>query len=218
LLLDSIKKSQGIQKDRPLDVSFLIDAVTKMNEGADSRFTGRVDTDAVGVVGMSFGGWTAAKAAETDARIKGAVCHCPSLVRGVDAPHTPIMMLTGAEDTVVGAEVSHLPLTFFLHPSSPPFLPSPSFTFLPSFIFLHMPYFHHLPSFLPSPSFLHIPCFLRLLPLSSFTPLPPPSFLHLLSFLPFFLNLPGKLDVHGLFQQVYRSWCIFGGHSSCWAR
>ena len=111
--LESIKLSAEIQKDRPLDISFLIDALAKMNEGADSRFTGRVDTDAVGVVGMSFGGWTAAKVAETDSRVKGAVCHCPSFVRGVDTPKTPIMILTGREDTVIGAEGNRMCVDYF---------------------------------------------------------------------------------------------------------
>jgi predicted dienelactone hydrolase len=43
--------------DRPRDVSFVIDSVTKLN-AEDARFKGRIDLDRVGMAGHSFGAWT----------------------------------------------------------------------------------------------------------------------------------------------------------------
>ncbi len=55
---------------RPADVSFVVDAMERFDGGADSRFTGRIDTDRTGVAGHSFGGFTSTMAADADERIK----------------------------------------------------------------------------------------------------------------------------------------------------
>ena len=81
---------------------------------ADSRFAGRVDCENVAVTGMSFGGFTSAAALELeDPRIQAAVLMCPAM--GFDTPpidlsvptrknkHSPILLMTGREDTVLGA-------------------------------------------------------------------------------------------------------------------
>ncbi|HEY9827356.1 MAG TPA: alpha/beta hydrolase [Stenomitos sp.] len=44
--------------DRPLDVSYLLDQLAQMNQ-TDERFKGRLNLDQVGVMGQSFGGYTA---------------------------------------------------------------------------------------------------------------------------------------------------------------
>ncbi|MGB3787936.1 MAG: alpha/beta fold hydrolase [Phormidesmis sp.] len=48
----------GEFRDRPLDVSFLLDELTRLN-AADSNFIGQLDLDKVGIIGHSFGGYTA---------------------------------------------------------------------------------------------------------------------------------------------------------------
>src|SRR5262249_23731835 len=55
---------QGSQRsnsaiDRPKDMSFLLDQMTLWNQGADSRFSGKLALDAVCASGMSFGGLSA---------------------------------------------------------------------------------------------------------------------------------------------------------------
>ena len=48
----------GEFRDRPLDVSFLLDELTRLN-GGNSDFVGQLDLDQVGIIGHSFGGYTA---------------------------------------------------------------------------------------------------------------------------------------------------------------
>ncbi len=48
----------GEFRDRPLDVSFLLDELARLN-AADSNFIGQLDLDKVGIIGHSFGGYTA---------------------------------------------------------------------------------------------------------------------------------------------------------------
>ncbi len=44
--------------DRPMDVSYLLDELTRLNQ-SDPRFKGRLNFNQVGVMGQSFGGYTA---------------------------------------------------------------------------------------------------------------------------------------------------------------
>ena len=90
---------------------FLIDAMEALAGGADSRFAGRVDTKRVALTGMSFGGFSTAAALEArDPRVKAAIMKCPSIsVSGTGTLHnsrkdlnTPVMVMLGKEDTVIG--------------------------------------------------------------------------------------------------------------------
>jgi hypothetical protein len=65
-------RGQASSADRPQDVSFLIDAFTRMVQGGDSRFAGRADLDRLGAAGMSFGGSTTMNVIERDKRVKAA--------------------------------------------------------------------------------------------------------------------------------------------------
>lgn len=91
----------------------------------DSRFSGRVNVNMTALTGMSFGGWTTAACLELkDPRVKAAVLmrpgrsawdpsalRCPSLMsaqgrltRERTNLETPLMMMLGCEDVVIGSE------------------------------------------------------------------------------------------------------------------
>jgi predicted dienelactone hydrolase len=62
--------------DRPLDVSFLLDELARLNQ-TDERFKGRFNLNQVGVMGQSFGGYTALA-------LVGAKINFDSLQKGCD--------------------------------------------------------------------------------------------------------------------------------------
>ncbi len=88
-------------KDRPLDVSFLLDQMIKWDKGADKRFTGRIDTGHVAITGMSFGSFTAHWAADQEPRFKAVIA-----MSGAPASHTnltvPSLRMLGTEDRTLG--------------------------------------------------------------------------------------------------------------------
>ncbi len=59
-------------KSRPLDASFVIDAMLQGQSGLD------IDSERIGMAGHSFGGWTTLKTLESDARIKAALPLAPA--------------------------------------------------------------------------------------------------------------------------------------------
>ncbi len=62
--------------DRPLDVSYLLDELTRLNQ-TDGPFKGRININQVGVMGQSFGGYTALA-------LVGAKINFASLQKGCD--------------------------------------------------------------------------------------------------------------------------------------
>jgi dienelactone hydrolase len=95
-------RSQASAKDRPKDVSFLIDAMTRMNNGADSRFAGRVDLDKIAAAGMSFGGSTTENVVEMERRVKAGIMLAPGGPTGDRTNFTtPIFMMIGTEDATL---------------------------------------------------------------------------------------------------------------------
>lgn len=97
---------QGSQRqqsavDRPLDMIFLLDEMTRWNRGADSRFAGRIDTDNAAVTGMSFGSYSAIQTADVEPRFK-------ALLGMAAAPpsHTnqaiPALLMLGMKDATIG--------------------------------------------------------------------------------------------------------------------
>jgi dienelactone hydrolase len=96
------KRGQASATDRPKDVSFLIDSMTRMNSGADSRFASRVDLDRVAAAGMSFGGSTTMNVIEQDRRAKAAIMLAPGGPAGDRTNFsTPILMMIGTEDATL---------------------------------------------------------------------------------------------------------------------
>ena len=94
---------EGAAKARPLDISFLIDSMDRMNKGGDSRFFGRVEMDKIGVGGHSFGGYTSIAVASMDERVKAIVPMAG--VMSEDSSQTcPALILVATEDDTIGEE------------------------------------------------------------------------------------------------------------------
>jgi predicted dienelactone hydrolase len=88
-------------KDRPLDVSFLLDQMILWDKGGDKRFSGRIDTGHAAITGMSFGSFTAHWASDKDPRFKAVIA-----MSGAPASHTnltvPSLRMLGTEDRTIG--------------------------------------------------------------------------------------------------------------------
>jgi predicted dienelactone hydrolase len=85
--------------DRIQDVSFLIDAFTRMTQGGDGRFAGRADLNRLGAAGMSMGGGTILNAIEREPRIKAAVLLAPAFLTSARTNFTtPVCLMIGSED------------------------------------------------------------------------------------------------------------------------
>lgn len=100
-----IMYDRGAQKSvsalrRPKDVSFLIDAMERMNKGSDSRFLGKADLDNIGVAGHSFGGYTAVAAADSDPRVD-AIAPMAGLWVSRTNYDCPVMVFDSAEDRMI---------------------------------------------------------------------------------------------------------------------
>ncbi len=97
---------QGSQRsasaiDRPKDMSFLLDQMTLWNEGADSRFAGKLALEAVCAAGMSFGGMSVVDVTAADPRFKSLIA-----MSGASFTHTnttiPSLWMLGQEDRTIG--------------------------------------------------------------------------------------------------------------------
>jgi predicted dienelactone hydrolase len=103
-------KRSSMEYERPLDINTVIDGMQHLSQ-TDSRFQGTVDCQNVGVTGMSFGGYTIAAYLELhDPRVKAAIIQCPSIATSGTQrlatdrvnTNTPVMVMLGQEDTVIG--------------------------------------------------------------------------------------------------------------------
>jgi predicted dienelactone hydrolase len=88
-------------KDRPLDMSFLLDQMILWDKGADKRFAGRIDTEHAAAAGMSFGSYTVHWVADRDTRFKAIVA-----MSGAPPEHAnlsvPSLRMLGTEDKTLG--------------------------------------------------------------------------------------------------------------------
>ncbi|OYD91530.1 hypothetical protein CDG76_26945 [Nostoc sp. 'Peltigera membranacea cyanobiont' 210A] len=64
--------------DRPLDIKFLLDELTRLSK-SNSTFSGRLNLEQVGVVGQSFGGYTALALAGAKINFEQLKADCPAL-------------------------------------------------------------------------------------------------------------------------------------------
>ena len=90
-------------RDRPIDVSFLLEQMIRWDKGADKRFAGRIDTDHAAITGMSFGSYTAHWASDQDPRFKAMIA-----MSGAPPSHTnltiPSLRMLGTEDRTIGVQ------------------------------------------------------------------------------------------------------------------
>jgi predicted dienelactone hydrolase len=95
-------RGQASAADRPKDVSFLIDSMTRLHGTAGNRFSGKVDLTRIGAAGMSFGGSTTINVLEQEKRVRAAVMLAPGGATSARANFTtPIMMMIGTEDSTI---------------------------------------------------------------------------------------------------------------------
>jgi dienelactone hydrolase len=103
-----------MERERPLDVCTVMDGMERLAK-EDARFQGRVDCSNVAVTGMSFGGYTTAEYLEfQDPRVKAAIMQCPSIAKSGTTKlaterknkETPVMVMLGTEDTVLGEDAN----------------------------------------------------------------------------------------------------------------
>ncbi|MBD2102279.1 alpha/beta hydrolase [Leptolyngbya sp. FACHB-261] len=111
--------------DRPRDISFLLDELTRLNQ-TDPRLRGRLDPEHVGVFGHSFGGYTALALAGADLDLAGLRQSCanqptllanPSIVLQCRAVELPGQRLS-FRDPRVRAAVAVSPLTSLIFGAS----------------------------------------------------------------------------------------------------
>lgn len=88
-------------KDRPRDISFLLDQMIAWDK-TDKRFTGRIDTDRACAAGMSFGSYTAITVADQDRRFKAVIgmAFAPPSHTNLTVPS---LQMLGTEDKTIGA-------------------------------------------------------------------------------------------------------------------
>ncbi|MBU3701448.1 MAG: alpha/beta fold hydrolase [Acidimicrobiia bacterium] len=114
--IDRVANTQAIpdQNDlnRPADVSRLIDDMLARSKATGDVFSGRVDANRIGVVGHSYGGYTAIATTSghstplgsvtPDPRVKAIVAHAPYTLRltpaELAADKVPTMLIAGTKD------------------------------------------------------------------------------------------------------------------------
>jgi dienelactone hydrolase len=90
-------------EDRPRDMSFLLSQMTSWNAGGDSRFSRKLDLTKPVAAGMSFGSFTAIKAADLDPRFQAVIAMAYAPAEG----HTntvPTLFMLGEEDATIGVK------------------------------------------------------------------------------------------------------------------
>src|SRR5215475_10725831 len=96
-----VSERQNSAKDRPKDVSFLLDEMIRWDQGADKRFAGRIDTAHVAITGMSFGSYTAHWASDADSRFKVVIAMSGAPDKHINLA-VPTLRMLGAEDRTLG--------------------------------------------------------------------------------------------------------------------
>ena len=107
--------------DRVHDMVFLLDEMIRWNRGGDSRFAGRLDTDAACAAGMSFGSFTSVRVADYDPRFKAVIpmAAAPENHTNLTVPALPMM---GTEDLTIGERGNELIRGYHARHQGPSFL------------------------------------------------------------------------------------------------
>lgn len=90
--------------NRVPDVSFVIDSMLAETANPSSRFADRLRPDAIGISGVSFGGFTTLLAAQQEPRLRTALALVPGGTAALSANDItiPTMVIGGERDVVVG--------------------------------------------------------------------------------------------------------------------
>ena len=99
-------------EDRPRDVTFLIDRLSAADVPETAWARGAVDITALGVLGHSFGGFTAVRAGEVDHRIRAVLAMTVAFPG--EPSSIPTMVMLGAEDSTVGLGGNMLSRGYYL--------------------------------------------------------------------------------------------------------
>jgi predicted dienelactone hydrolase len=78
--------------DRPRDVSFLLDELTRLNEDSNSRIANRLDLEKIGIIGHSFGGYTALALAGARLNFDTLKANCDSTEFIFNAANTSMLL------------------------------------------------------------------------------------------------------------------------------
>jgi dienelactone hydrolase len=107
--------------DRPKDMIFLLDRMTKWNEGEDARFKDKLDLSKVCAAGMSFGSMTAVRVADLDTRFKVVIAMSGAYPNHVNAK-APTLWMIGSEDRTIGPEGNAIVRSLHASHEGPSFL------------------------------------------------------------------------------------------------
>ncbi|MEM7231061.1 MAG: alpha/beta fold hydrolase [Planctomycetota bacterium] len=102
-------------KDRPRDVSFLIDRLLEA-KGDLAWLKGRLDGERIGALGHSFGGFTACRAAADDRRVKAIL---PMTVAYGNATDRPLLLMLGKRDKTMGEAGNAAARLYYLSAKGP---------------------------------------------------------------------------------------------------
>lgn len=105
------KGSLAAVEDRPKDMSFLIDVMTRENKDEESFLTGHLDLSRIGCTGHSFGGITTTIATR-DKRIK-AVMPLAGVAPGSLTFEQPVLLMVADQDMTIGESRSKMFLKIY---------------------------------------------------------------------------------------------------------
>jgi len=126
VLYNRKSRSEERRDDRPEDVAFLISHAQKLAASKDHWFSGQLVAEQIGVLGHSFGGYTASRATEIDTRIKAII---PMTLAGTlstsgDGPpcKVPMLVILGDTDRTVGQRGNDASTAYFEKATGPKYL------------------------------------------------------------------------------------------------
>ncbi len=116
-----------LRRQRPTDLSRVLGAL--VDDGVDADARPAVDPNAIGVLGHSFGGWTALKATRLEPRVRAACCLAPASEpfvgrKAFDPGELPLrddvasLVIAAEDDVLVDLETSVHPLFERLGPGA----------------------------------------------------------------------------------------------------
>jgi len=103
---DASESIPALRIDRPLDIRFVFDEMTRLSQDPSSAFAGWIDLSRpFGVTGHSFGAYTSVEVANQDPRVAASL---PMALTGVIGPDytAATMLLLATEDKTIGEDAN----------------------------------------------------------------------------------------------------------------